>query len=376
MPTVETGSSGLRVFTDYPGANGSVRAVDSDRLALSPELRDSARRAMYWNVGVESATDRELTVTFDEPVVGPRGPAVRTGREPWRWLGADARVDETTFRYRFDAGERARFALAPPYQHEDFAVFLDGVDAPVTRETLVTSEGGRAVPLVRHGDPSPSHVVVTGRHHACESPGSYALEGFLEAVFDGDFAADHAVHAVPFVDLDGVERGDQGKHRAPHDHNRDYVDENAVSADLDPLYRSTAAVMDYVRGLRTRGDLVLALDFHAPYAWGEDNDRPFFVADPDDHPDALETVADRLAAHTRGDVLTFDPTPGVGVHGFYGQSGLTHTFTRFADRCGTNLSVSFEVPFVGTDPDPSTPASARSIGRGLARATGEWCQQR
>ena len=28
---------------------------------------------------------------------------------------------------------------------------------------------------------------------------------------------------VPFVDKDGVEEGDQGKNRAPRDHNRDYA---------------------------------------------------------------------------------------------------------------------------------------------------------
>jgi hypothetical protein len=135
-------------------------------------------------------------------------------------------------------------------------------------------------------------------------------------------------------------------------------------------------VMNYVDGLTTIGDLTLALDFHCPWAWGEDNDRPFFVADPDDHSQELAGLVDRLAAAAGNHRLSFDPTPGVGVHGFWGQSGLTHTFTRFARRAGADLATAFETPFVGTDSDPVTPASARSLGRALATASAEWCRDR
>ena len=31
------------------------------------------------------------------------------------------------------------------------------------------------------------------------------------------------VLAIPFMDKDGVEEGDQGKNRKPRDHNRDYI---------------------------------------------------------------------------------------------------------------------------------------------------------
>ena len=58
---------------------------------------------------------------------------------------------------------------------------------------------------------------------------SYVVEGVMEAAM-----ADDAVGRwlrenvdflfVPFMDTDGVEDGDQGKNRKPHDHNRDYVE--------------------------------------------------------------------------------------------------------------------------------------------------------
>ena len=40
----------------------------------------------------------------------------------------------------------------------------------------------------------------------------------------------YLVYVIPFVDIDGVENGDQGK-QAPHDHNRDYIN--------SPIYPET-----------------------------------------------------------------------------------------------------------------------------------------
>jgi hypothetical protein len=56
---------------------------------------------------------------------------------------------------------------------------------------------------------------------------SYSLEGLMEGILAGDdvgrWLAGHVEFlVVPFVDKDGVEEGDQGKNRRPHDHNRDY----------------------------------------------------------------------------------------------------------------------------------------------------------
>ncbi len=69
---------------------------------------------------------------------------------------------------------------------------------------------------------------------------TYALEGFLSAVLADDacgrqWQENWEVLAVPFLDKDGVENGDSGKNRAPHDHNRDYNEQ--------PLYPEIAALM-------------------------------------------------------------------------------------------------------------------------------------
>lgn len=94
--------------------------------------------------------------------------------------------------------------------------------------TLTKTRKGASSPLlVIAGGKDAKNILLTARHHACEAIASYALEGFLEEALSDTpmgraFREKYALHVVPFVDLDGVEAGDQGKGRKPHDHNRDY----------------------------------------------------------------------------------------------------------------------------------------------------------
>ncbi|WP_049928811.1 M14 family zinc carboxypeptidase [Halopiger goleimassiliensis] len=389
---VETTDGRLTIRSTHPGGNGRVLEVDGDGsgptvVSLEPETRDSTRRWFYWDVDVECEFAGDLEFRFpNDEVVGPRGPAVRSAMpcgsptaagawEAWRWLGADARLDARGFRYAVEAGERVQFALSFPYQRADFdALVLEVESDPRVRlETLTTTPSGRDVPVLRLGpsgegtaDEPTGNVAIAARHHACESIGSYVLEGVVCGLLESDSLLEtHRIHVYPFGDLDGVERGDPGKHRAPHDHNRDYVGRNAV-ADLEPLYPTTGAVADDLRSL---GGLDLALDLHCPYKWGGDvNDRPFLVREPSDASDRLQRLATALETETERDRLTFDASPGTGLAAFDGQSGLLHTFSRFCDLEGADPAVSLEVPYVGTDADPVTPASARRFGRCLARA--------
>lgn len=371
----------LTVRTDHPGGNGHVLEISDDVVRLAPDQRDSSRRWFAWNVAIESGDARTLRVEFPEDeVVGPRGPAVRTDGGEWRWLGADARLDETAFEYEFESGERAQFALSFPYQRADLDAFLGTSDSrpKLSIERLTTTDRGRDVPVVRLGPRDPTaHVLLAARHHACESTASYVLEGALRGVLEDDLLSDHRVTAYPLVDVDGVERGDPGKHRAPHDHNRDYVGENAIT-ECEPLYASTAAIMDDVRSLEA--PIALAVDLHCPYKWGGMHDRPFFTADPDDPEEALAALAAALESVTTANErrLTFDATPDVGLASFDGQSGLRHTFQRFCSQEGgeSGVSATLEVPFVGTEDDPVTPASARRFGGDLALAIDRWRRDR
>ena len=78
-------------------------------------------------------------------------------------------------------------------------------------------------------------MILTSRHHACESTGSYVLEGVLDGLLQHPME-NLQVICVPFVDYDGVVDGDQGKYRLPRDHECDY------GRDVPPIYPETAAI--------------------------------------------------------------------------------------------------------------------------------------
>ena len=96
---------------------------------------------------------------------------------------------------------------------------------------------------------------------------SYCLEGILETVLsdsdDGSwFQKNVEVLAVPFMDKDGIENGDQGKNRKPHDHNRDYEGES--------IYPSVTALWKLIPEW-SGGKLRFSMDMHCPYISGGGN---------------------------------------------------------------------------------------------------------
>ena len=93
---------------------------------------------------------------------------------------------------------------------------------------MTKTRSGREVDLLQINHPAEglAPMLLTARNHACETMASYVLEGFVqEALSDSwagsEFRKRYVLYCVPLIDKDGVEAGDQGKGRRPHDHNRD-----------------------------------------------------------------------------------------------------------------------------------------------------------
>src|SRR5690606_35894212 len=84
--------------------------------------------------------------------------------------------------------------------------------------------------------------------------------------------------AVPFMDKDGVEEGDQGKNRHPHDHNRDYNEQ--------PLYPEVAAMMAF--GRQHAAGMAVFLDLHCPGVHGIWDNRVYFVGSADEEAEAKQ----------------------------------------------------------------------------------------
>jgi len=225
----------FQIDADFPGGNIKVIDIHGDSVRLQQDLRDTEGHWFYWSFRVRGAAGRKLNFEFTNgSVISSRGPAVSTdGGLSWRWIG-ELDFPDTAFQYDFGPDEdEVFFGQGMNYTEKDLHRFLNKHNnhPDLAIETLCTSRKGRNVELIRiqNSHRTPDYkIVLLSRSHSGEMMATRALEGLIEHVLsdteDGRWLRNHAdFFIVPFVDKDGVEDGDQGKNRRPHDHNRDYI---------------------------------------------------------------------------------------------------------------------------------------------------------
>jgi hypothetical protein len=262
----------VKIDAEFPGGNIVVEKVEGDSVSLHQDLRDTNGNWFYWQFRVRGAQGRTLRFQFTKgDVVGVQGPAVSLdGGESWAWLAKEG-SKSTSFQFSFPADAKdVRFCLSIPYLEKDLQKFLDrhAADPNLKVETHCETKKGRKVERLRvgHGD---LRILLTARHHACEMIASYVLEGMLEEALEDKWYREKVeIAAVPFMDKDGVEDGDQGKNRKPRDHNRDY--------DGESVHESTKAMRAFGETW-SDNKLKLALDLHCPTLRGPDSGVVYFV---------------------------------------------------------------------------------------------------
>lgn len=339
----------IKIHKDFTGGNIRVVAEKNNEIFLENELRDTQGDWFYWAFCVEGAQDRELTFHFQDTRLGYWGPAVSRDGENWTWLGESGK---NSFTYRFAPDESkvffAHHTLYPMARFDRLAQ-KHGIEI----KELCKSKKGRSVPYVEFGDGAQT-VILTARHHACESTGSWVLEGVLEELLEHPMP-DMKVLCVPFVDLDGVFDGDQGKSRVPHDHNRDYTDA--------PLYPEVEAIKEYME--KTGANY--AFDFHSPWHWGGKNDMIFIVrktAELDDEIDRFGTI---LESECGEDTMKYK----TGHDQLFGQDwnkGGSTFATEALKHPECALAFTLESAYFGTADNVVTPEKLISLGRAFARA--------
>jgi hypothetical protein len=166
-------------------------------------------------------------------------------------------------------------------------------------------------------------------------------------------------HVIPFVDIDGVEEGDQGKNRNPHDHNRDYTER--------PIYRSVTAITDYVQKLP---NVVAGIDFHAPFKWGNRDDQPFFVKQASPIKEKTEQFAAMLETKSNG---WYHPGNDVELNTLHWHTDATAqvTFVALMRRKKSPLCFTYEFPYFGRGERIYTQSLMRSHGKDFARTLEE-----
>ena len=340
----------IRIHKQFLGGNIRLIHHEDRDYFLENELRDTTSDWFYFAFCVEGAGGKELTFHMQKNRLGPWGPAVSHDLVHWHWLGS---CSDDSFTYRFDENENeVYFAHHMLYHPRRMLRFAEKSEYVIGE--LCQSRKGRSVPFLTLGKGEKS-ILLTARHHACESTGSYVLEGVLRTLAR-ILPEDYRIFCVPFVDYDGVVDGDQGKGRAPHDHNRDYGEEH--------LYPEVAAICKY----RETHTAVLGFDFHSPWHRGGENDTVFIVrnlAQKERLADAFSALlASRITKNSMHYQERNDHPAGVGWN-----TGCAPNFARTTCLChDCLLALTLETAYFGTENDRTSEDRLLALGEAFALA--------
>lgn len=356
----------MKIDTDFPGGNLLVASQSASSAVIAPDLRDTPRPWFWWCFRVTEAAGQQLEFEFNCPnVIGARGPAVSLDAgKTWQWLGRDA---DQSFHYQAPAeAQELRFAMAPTYLGSDLAAFLDQYrEYPLLHQsTLCTSQAGRPVELLRIGaDEAPHRVLLTCRHHACESLASYVLEGLMAAAL-ADAARQWLREncqfvIVPFVDKDGVERGDQGKCRQDRDHCVDYFGASR--------YVETAAIKEQADAWGA-GRWRAALDLHCPWLHGPGHEHIFLVGLADDGASRAQQRFLEILSRSRQGELDIGPDDFLPFGEGWNSAPLESCIDWLVAGRKIPLASIIEFPYACVHGQTVTAGNARAFGADIARA--------
>ncbi|MFX0101261.1 MAG: M14-type cytosolic carboxypeptidase [Candidatus Hodarchaeota archaeon] len=386
----------IKIDSDFPGGNIKFITIEDDEVVITPDLRDTEGHWFWWYFRVTGASDEEIRFVFASPgTIGTNGIAVSLdGGESWSWHedvshGAGWIPDSFTYRIPKDLDEHVgiRFAFAIPYTQSHLNAFLSQFeDNPfLTRHVLCKSNQNRQVPyfLVGNQGSSPDfRVLLAARHHACESPANYVLEGIIEAIASPDepndprkgalakwFQEHVQVLVIPFIDADGVENGDQGKNRKPWDHNRDYGTKT--------IYPEVKAVKELIPRWAREG-LDISLDVHAP---GRTDDFFHMVGQKDPEQWKQLTLFSNILAkisRENGSALVMDTSKNVQWGTGWNKMGTTGIQRSHSSWIGTlgiaRLYTTIEIPYGTVLDAPITPERLREFGHDVVEAFKEYLE--
>ncbi len=371
---MELEKKNIQIDHDFPGGNIVIDKITDDIVYLHQDIRDTAGWWFYWAFRVTGAGGSALTFIFTngEPI-GVNGPAISTDQGlTWNWLGIDEGGAQS-FTYYFPEGANdVRFSFGIPYQQYNWEEFIKkNADNPLLRPgMLCISRHGRPVELAFIGKTTAKqHILLTSRHHCCEAMATYVLEGMLEAVLAGDTTASQwmlantEILAIPFVDKDGVEEGDQGKNRTPHDHGRDYM---GIS-----IYPETDAIRETVSKWVISKQLIV-IDLHCPWIRGNHNENVYLVGSANQQVweeqqrlgDILEGINRGKIEYSCSDNLAYGKAWN-NSDNYVGGMGIT---SWASETLGIKLSTSIEIPYSNAGGVKITPENARELGKYLIKA--------
>ena len=393
----------VTVDANLPAGNVVVESISGDTVRLRQDLRDTAGEWFYWAFRVTGAAGRTLTFDFTNKTgggpVGVRGPVVSTDGGKTFSYPLDGKSKKDGFTYTFGPqDDEVLFYECHPYVRANWDAFVarhaDARGKHFVVETLCKSRKGADVPCARFGcigragarpsqcgrcDSEPKYrFFVSARHHCSETMASWVLEGIGEAFLADDdlgrwLRANVELMMVPFTDYDGVQAGDQGKNRKPHDHNHDYV---------DFLYPETKAITEWI-GSHAHGTLDVFLDVHCPWIRGKYNEwlytpwkNPMFIPDmlaEQRFSQLLEEMQCGSMRYRAADDLPHGKEWNKGSSYKQGWSCVIWACRKVK---GLKVARTYEVPFANANGAVVTPETCRDLGHDTVKVLRRLLEER
>lgn len=345
------------ITDQFTGGNIKVEAICGDHVELRINNRDS-RPWFYWAFKVCGASGRQITFHFGKDVVGYFGAAVSYDLEEWHWSDMELPHinPEERFGFTYTFGEdeeEVYFAHNMLYNPERF----QKIDF-MKKSVLCVDSDGSDIPLATMGDGDRS-ILLTARHHACEAPANYVLEGVLKAFYQR-MPAGYRIMAVPFVDMAGVVAGDQGKGRLPHDHNRDYGTES--------IYPS----VDAIKKILSTKNVKYVFDFHSPLHIGGGDDYTRLV----NAYESMKNSMERLSALYEDEIteVCFDFRDGRNTWRDHPQEGTLSAYSGSLDSVAFVATV--EMPYFGEPNNRMSQERYIATGEAFGRAIRRFIEER
>ncbi len=341
----------MLLHKNFIGGNILVKEQIGNAFVLENKLRDTTEDWFYWAFCVEDAENQTLSFNFQDNRLGYFGPAISYDLVNWHWSNS---VDGNSFTYHFKENEnKVYFAHSMLYHPDRFLEFANKHN--IKLQELCKGYKGSSVPCIKFGDGEIS-LILTARHHACESTGNYVLEGVLEELIKNPIP-NLKVFCVPFVDYEGVIRGDQGKNRAPYDHNRDYDTEK------DSIYPECNAIKEYAN----ENGCHFGFDFHSPWHISGVNDNVFIVQNSIEKLDKLNRFGEVFEETITENSLRYEHKNDYPFGTGWNKGG-TQFSSYMKKRAENIIAFSLETAYFGTKENKVNNDKLLELGRCFANA--------
>lgn len=334
-----------------------------------------SRDAMLHQIGVQPTA---LSINGTRIGIGWQ----RFGENMNFWCSKSGKIPQYSLSFTFNVLETDTmyFAYIYPYTYTDLRCWLNKQD--IVYSSLCESHGGVDIPAIfwdsdmqKFGIPrflsrftdrtfNKPLIVIAARHHPGETVASFAMEGFMSALFDHSLDSisllkNFSFLLLPMINVDGVICGYYRPSLTGYDMNRSWI---APNQEKNPVESSILALLDQL--VKTRRILFL-LDFHGhsaqcnAFTYGVMNERVAL--------NEYQGLFPRLMARTTS---FFDVNGGCTMapdsYGATMRVALHH-------RYDIPFSYTLEMSFGGVDIGPKkytqmTQNSYRQIGEATVRA--------